>query len=812
MSLPVAELCPALLQELQQQSRVILTAPPGAGKSTYLPLFLLQAPEFANKQIIMLEPRRLAAKSIASYLATQLGEPLGETVGYQIRFEQKHSARTRLLVVTEGVLIRKIQQDPELSSVDLLIFDEFHERSLQTDLALALALEVQQLNDELRLLLMSATMDTAKLSSSLQAPVLMSEGRSFPVEIRYQSPSSEAMWLQVAKLAAQLLVQHEGNFLLFLPGQREIEQAADYLASVMLPANVLVFPLLGKLSLAEQQQAVAAPAVGLRKIVLATNIAETSLTIDGITLVIDSGQARQASYVAKLGFSRLDTVQISQAAATQRAGRAGRLMPGTCYRFDTEEKWRRRAAFTAPEILQADLLALRLDVAAWGCQIADLFWLDPPPPAQVKASEQALQLLGALDDRCTLTQLGRQMLSLPVAPRLAAMLLFAKQLELQGEIGAIELAAILAVQLEQNRRFNGTDLSRQLRLEGANAQQQFRQLLQLFKVKAGSSLPSHLVPLLLSHAYPDRIAMARGQGYLLANGTGAVLPADDALSGQPVLVVADLRVFQQQALISAAVPWDLSALTEHWQSKFVRYTFVGFDEQAGRFQAEQQLKLGELIIKKQSLTSTINAADRQQAWLNYLRQRELSPLSWSSAVLQLQHRVALAKRLSPELWPDFSSKALSENLEQWLGPYLLEIKNIQQLQALDLKGILLNQFNYAEQQQLQQLLPEFWISQLGTNVALIYNADGEVSMEIRLGEMFGQQTTPTVANGQIAVTVSLLSPARRPLQVTRDLVSFWQNAYQDVKKEMRGRYPKHYWPDDPLQADPTNKTKKAMQK
>ena len=545
---------------------------------------------------------------------------------------------------------------------------------------------------------------------------------------------------------------------------------------------------------------------------LATNIAETSLTIDGITLVIDSGQARQASYVAKLGFSRLDTVQISQAAATQRAGRAGRLMPGICYRFDTEEKWRRRAAFTTPEILQADLLALRLDVAAWGCQIGDLFWLDAPPPAQIKASEQALQLLGALDARGSLTALGRQMLDLPVAPRLAAMLLFAKQLEQQGETGAVELAAILAVQLEQNRRFSGTDLSRQLRLDGANAQQQFRQLMQLFKMKSGASLPSHLVPLLLSHAYPDRIALARGQGYLLANGTGALLPADDALSGQPVLVVADLRIYQQQALISAAVPWDMAALTEHWQAKFVRHTFVGFDEQAGRFQAEQQLKLGELIIKKQSLTSTINAADRQQAWLNYLRQRELSPLTWSPAVLQLQHRVALARRLSPELWPDFSSEVLCDNLEQWLGPFLLDIKNIQQLQAIDLKGILLNQFSYAQQQQLALLLPESWTSQLGTAVALTYNGDGDVSMEIRLGEMFGQQSTPTVANGQIAVTVSLLSPARRPLQVTRDLVSFWQNAYQDVKKEMRGRYPKHYWPDDPLQADPTNKTKKAMQK
>ncbi len=812
MTLPVAELCPALLQQLQQQRRLILTAPPGAGKSTYLPLYLLQAPEFSEKRIVLLEPRRLAAKSIASYLAAQLGEPLGQTVGYQIRFEQKYSANTRLLVVTEGVLIRKIQQDAELNSVDLLIFDEFHERSVQTDLALALALEVQQLNEQLRLLVMSATLDSMQLASMLDAPVLESAGRSYPVEIRYQVPTSDPMWLQVAKLAVQLCTLHDGNFLLFLPGQREIEQAATFLANQTLPANMAIFPLLGRLSLAEQQQAVAAPPLGQRKIVIATNIAETSLTIDGITVVIDSGQARQASYVAKLGFSRLDTVQISQAAAIQRAGRAGRLAPGVCYRIDTEEKWQRRAQFTQPEILQADLLALRLDIAAWGCQVEDLCWLDKPPVTQLKAAEQCLQLLGALDERLTLTAFGQAMLKLPVAPRLAAMLLTAQQLEQEGMQGAVELAATLAVQLEQNKRLTGTDLSRQLRLEGANALQQFQQLLQLFQHKKRGQLPLEFAPLLLSHAFPDRIAIARGQGYLLANGTGAVLAPDDELTGQACLVIADLRLWQQQAVISAAVSWSIAEVNAHWQRHIRQETQVGFVAQSGRFVAEQQSRLGALVLKRQTVNNPLNDSQKAAAWLDYLTQTQLGALNWSAPVLQLMARVALAAKLEPDQWPDLSMPTLQTTIEQWLAPYLIGINHLQQLQALDLRQILQQQLSYQQQQQLDLLCPASWQSPLGTQVALQYGSEGEVQLEIRLQEMFGQATTPTVGNGRVAVTVSLLSPAKRPLQVTRDLASFWQNAYQDVKKEMRGRYPKHYWPDDPLQAEPTNKTKKAMQK
>ena len=837
MTLPVAQICPALLQALAKHNKVLLTAPPGAGKSTYLPLFLLQQPQFAGQSIIMLEPRRLAAKSIASYLAAQLGEAVGETVGYQIRFEQQYSARTRLLIVTEGVLIRKIQQDPALESTDLLIFDEFHERSLQADLALALALEVQQLNDQLKLLIMSATLAGADLSEKLAAPLLQSDGRSFPVDIRYVAPTQEELWLQSARLARQLLKEHQGSFLVFLPGQREIERAYSYLtessSGQQLPADVQVFALIGSLTLAEQQRAIAPAAPGQRKIVLATNIAETSLTIDGISLVIDPGVARQAVYQPKLGFSKLDTVQISQASATQRAGRAGRLSAGFCYRIDTAEKWARRPAFTTPDILQADLLALRLEIAGWGCQVADLFWLDLPPTAQLLAAEQCLRWLGALDGQNQLTAHGKAMLKLPTDPRLASMLLHAVRFEQEGYQGAIALAAWLAVLLEQNRRFDGTDVLAQLaQLRSGpgrqQAQQQVRQLLQALRQSAellNTSWPEQITGLLLSHAFADRIAQQRGQGYLLANGTGAVLPPDDALAHSPYLVVADLRLVGNNAWISAAATLTLDALTQEWQSQLTTVKHFAFDEIAGRFLAEERQQLGALVLRRKNLSQSLSAADRSAAWVDYLTKKGLQLLDWNEAALNLQQRLVLARKLQPEAgWPDLSVPALCNTMQQWLEPFLVNISSLAQLQKLDLYPLLLQQLNYQQQQQLNSLLPASWRSVLGTDIKLVYQAVGQssdhtdagiglqVELAIRIQEMFGQSSTPTVGNGKVPVIVTLLSPSRQPLQKTADLASFWQNAYQDVKKEMKGRYPKHYWPDDPLQAMPTNKTKKAMQK
>lgn len=837
MTLPVAQICPALLQALANHQKVLLTAPPGAGKSTYLPLFLLQQPEFAGQTIIMLEPRRLAAKSIASYLAMQLGEAVGETVGYQIRFEQQCSARTRLLIVTEGVLIRKIQQDPALESINLLIFDEFHERSLQADLALALALEVQQLNEQLKLLIMSATLAGADLSEKLAAPLLQSEGRSYPVDIRYVVPTQEDLWLQSARLARQLLNEHQGSFLVFLPGQREIERAYSYLTGEMtgqpLPSEVQVFALIGSLSLAEQQRAIAPSAPGQRKIVLATNIAETSLTIDGIHLVIDAGVARQAVYQPKLGFSKLDRVQISQAAATQRAGRAGRLCAGFCYRIDTAEKWARRPAFTTPDILQADLLTLRLEIAGWGCQVTDLFWLDPPPAAQLQAAEQSLRWLGALDRQNQLTEHGKAMLKLPTTPRLASMLLAAVRFEQEGYQGAIAFAAWLAVLLDQNRRFDSTDVLAQLAVlrSGQNrpqVQQQVRQLLQALGQPSDllhAAWPEQISGLLLSHAFADRIAQKRGQGYLLANGTGAILPPDEPLAQQAYLVVADLRLVGNNAWISAAAACSLDTLVQEWQSQLTIVKHFDFDEHAGRFLAEERQQLGALVLKRKNLSQQLSTAERSAAWVDYLQKKGLQLLDWSDAAINLQHRLALARQLQPDAgWPDLAVAALSSRMSHWLEPYLATISSLAQLQKLDLYPLLWQLLSYQQQQQLNQLLPASWCSVLGSDIKLEYQMTGQsdglaeqptrvqVGLAIRIQEMFGQNTTPTVGNGKVPVIVTLLSPSRQPLQKTADLASFWRNAYQDVKKEMKGRYPKHYWPDDPLQAMPTNKTKKAMQK
>ncbi len=826
LTLPVADICAELISQLQQNPVVLLTAPPGAGKSTFLPLYLLRHPMFANKNIIMLEPRRLAAKSIAAYLAQQLGEPVGETVGYQIRLEQQRSAKTRLLIVTEGVLIRKIQQDPALSSVDLLIFDEFHQRSLQADLALALALEVRQLNEQLQLLIMSATLAGAELSEKLQAPLVISEGRQYPVEVRYIAPSNEELWQQSAKLAQQLLSQHQGSFLVFLPGQREIERAYQWLLP-QLPPQVLVYPLLGTLSLAEQQQAIAPAPTGYRKIVLATNVAETSLTIDGITVVIDAGLARQASYQPRLGFSKLDTVAISQAAAVQRAGRAGRLQAGFCYRIDTAEKWARRPAFDSAEIQRTDLLSLRLEIAGWGCRVADLFWLDPPPVAQLAAAEQCLRWLGALSEQegtaqLQLTARGKAMLALGTDPRLASMLLAAQDYEQQGYVGAQALAALLVCHLEQNKRSRSCDILRQLaQHRSAVYLPQARQLLKQLQADPATlqgPLPEQLTGALLAQAFPDRIAQHRGQGYLLANGTGAVLPADDELAHSPYLVVADLRLLGKDAVISTAIAYSATELQQQWQSQLSHQRHFAFDEDNGRFLAEQRLQLGALVLKRQNLSQSLTAADRQQAWLDWLAKRGLAALPWSDAARHLQQRLLLAIRLQPDAdWPLCTDQALLACAADWLGPALGDISQLAQLQKLDIRNLLWQRLNYQQQQKLNQWLPASWRSVLGTDTVLHYSGfdtdgAGQVSLAIRLQEMFGQSTTPTVANGHIAVTVSLLSPSRQPLQLTRDLASFWQNAYQDVKKEMKGRYPKHYWPDDPLQAMPTNKTKKAMLK
>ena len=812
--LPVAEIFSDLIALLQRDNKVLLSAPPGAGKSTYLPLLLLQHPDFKAKQILMLEPRRLAAKSIAAYLASQLNEDVGQTVGYQIRQDHKHSQATRLLIVTEGVLTRKLQQDPELKEADVLLFDEFHERSLHADLALALCLEVQQLRPELKLLIMSATLDMQQLANKLAAPMLSSEGRSYPVNVDYVTPDNQPIPQQVARIVQQALLQHRGSILVFLPGQSEINQCAQWLTQQGLPDNVQLHQLTGSLTLAQQQAAIAAAAPGQRKIVLSTNLAETSLTIDGISVVVDSGLCRQSRFSPRQGVNLLQTVAISQAAAIQRAGRAGRLSAGQCYRLDTAEKWQRRPRFDAPEIELTDLTALRLEVAAWGCQVSDLQWLTVPPSAHLAVAEQLLQQLGLLDDKGGITSAGRAAHKLGTEPRLAAMLLHSIELEQQGHKGAKALACLLAALLEDSRALQG-DIEQQLmRLKQQLPQQwlQAQQFARLLGCSLQVSLPLQLTALLALRAYPDRLARRRGLGYQLANGSGAVLTANHALSGQDYLVALYLqqtgnetRIYHALSITVADILADYPTLQWH--------TITRWDDNQNGFVSESQLNFGRCQLAVKPSTLKLSAEQKQQAWQAYISNKGLACLPWSNACLQFKARVTLLAQHQPEAnWPDWSDSALLSNIANWLGPYLSSVSKVSGLAALPLQEALLQQLTYPQQQQLAKLVPTYWQAPTGTKVSIDYLADGGPRLSVRVQEMYGQMQSPSLLDGRLAITVELLSPSRQPLQVTQNLASFWQNAWHDVRKEMRGRYPKHYWPEDPAVALPTSKTKKAMQK
>ncbi|MGI5308522.1 ATP-dependent helicase HrpB [Rheinheimera sp. WS51] len=815
--LPVADIFPKLCSLLKQHSIVLLSAPPGAGKSTYLPLQLLQHSDYANKRIVMLEPRRLAVKTIASYIAKQLNEPVGKTVGYKIRHDSKLSSNTRLLIVTEGILTAMLQHDPSLENVDLLIFDEFHERSLHADLGLAFSLDVQQLRPDLKLLLMSATIDMDKLGQQLSAAVVHSEGRSYPVEINYIPDNNKPLAIQAAAAAEMALQKHSGSILVFLPGQAEINQAAQHLSGQLSHnvalAQVEVHTLLGNLSLAQQQAAIAAPAAGQRKVVLATNLAQTSLTIEGIKVVIDSGVYRRARFDPRQGITVLETVAISQAAAIQRSGRAGRLSAGVCYRIDTPEKWQRRAAYDPAEIEIAELTQLRLDIASWGAKVADLNWLTPPPMGAIQVAEQLLQQLGLIDTSGRLTPLGTASTKLAAEPRLATMLLHAKELEKLGHTGAAGLACVLAALLEDTRHL-ASDIYLQIANLKTSLGQQWQQALALSRqlnCSIASSLPLELVPILLLRAYPDRLAKQRGQGYQLASGIGAQLKENDALQHQPWLVVLHLQLFAKRNIISRAVTITLEQILADWDDELSWRTVTGWDDTKGSFYAERQLNFGQCRLATKPESLALSPEHKQQAWLNYIKVQGLNCLTWTEQAKQFIARVQLLQEYQQEeTWPDMSEQTLIAQLPLWLGHALPAINKRQQLADVPIYQYLLQRLNYALQQQLQALAPTHWQTPAGNKVLINYLAQGGPRISVRVQEMYGQTASPTLLQGRLAITIELLSPARQPLQLTQDLTSFWQNSWQEVRKEMRGRYPKHFWPEQPAQAMPTSKTKKAM--
>ncbi|MGN2417415.1 ATP-dependent helicase HrpB [Citrobacter freundii] len=805
-SLPVAAVVPELFTALDASPQVLLTAPTGAGKSTWLPLRLLEHGGIKGR-IILLEPRRLAARNVAQRLAELLNEKPGETVGYRMRAQSCVGSQTRLEVVTEGVLTRMIQRDPELTGVGLVILDEFHERSLQADLALALLLDVQQgLRDDLKLLIMSATLDNGRLQQLLpDAPMIISEGRTFPVERRYQPLAAHLRFDEAVAIATAELLRHEsGSLLLFLPGVGEILRVQEQLAT-RVGGDVVLCPLYGALTLAEQRQAILPAPQGKRKVVLATNIAETSLTIEGIRLVVDCAQERVARYDARTGLTRLITQRISQASMTQRAGRAGRLEPGICLHLLAKEQAERAAAQGEPEILQSDLSGLLMELLQWGCTDPEqLNWLDTPPAINLQAAKRLLQMLGALEgDR--LSARGQKMAALGNDPRLAAMLVSANN---DNEAAT---AAKLAAILEEPPRGGSTDLAVAFSRNQSARQQRSQQLLKRLNVRSGQP-DSALLPSLLAQAFADRIARRRGQEgrYQLANGMGAMLDVDDAL-GRHEWLIAPLLLqgsASPDARILLALPLDIEVLMQTCPELLKQSDTIEWDETQGTLKALRRSCIGSLTVKVQPLAKP-SEEELHQAMLNGIRDKGLSVLNWTPEAEQFRLRLQCAAIWLPEYdWPAVDEDSLLATLERWLLPHMSGVHSLRALKAVNVGQALRDLLDWSMLQRLDSELPAHYTVPTGSRIAIRYHEDNPPVLAVRMQEMFGEAKTPTIAQGRVPLVLELLSPAQRPLQVTSDLSAFWQGSYREVQKEMKGRYPKHVWPDDPANTAPTRRTKK----
>lgn len=838
-SLPIDAVLPALRLALADRDEAVLEAPPGAGKTTRVPLALLGESWLAGQTILMLEPRRLAARAAAERLASELGEGVGETVGYRIRLDSEVGPNTRIEVVTEGILTRRLQEDPSLEGVGLLIFDEFHERSLDADLALALSLNGRALfRDEqpLKILLMSATLEGARLSSLLNdAPVISSEGRMFPVSMQWGRPFQPGEFIEprVVQTVLDALGNESGSVLVFLPGQAEIRRVNQQLADAIGDrSDVLLCPLHGELDLNAQRAAIEPAPKGKRKVVLATNIAETSLTIDGVRVVIDAGLARVPRFDPGSGMTRLDTQRISRASATQRAGRAGRLEPGVCYRLWSEAQHDQLAAYGAAEILQADLAGLALQLARWGVEPTQLTWLDLPPAAAYAQAQDLLARLGALTRKpgedWKLTPHGQSMAEVPAHPRIAHLLLRGHELGL-GAL-ACDVAALLGER--DILRGAGADLHSRLTLLAGSERaakgsqggvQRARQLSRQYRGYLRGAArkpvvdPNHprWLGALLALAYPDRVAQQRRAGgaeYRLANGRAALFAEPDALMKQPWLVVADLgsRQGQREERIYLAAEFDPDLFDSVLAEQVTAFDQLDWDEREGVFRAERQRKAGELIISREPLTGLDDSA-RGQALLALVRRKGLELLPWTPELRQWQARVGLLRQMdlqtqSESEWPDVSNDALLETLDHWLLPYLGKVTRLSHFGNLDLSSILHNLLPWPLPQRLDELAPHHLTVPSGSSVRLDYSESPPI-LAVRLQELFGLADTPRIANGRQIVKLHLLSPARRPVQVTQDLANFWRSTYAEVKKDLKGRYPKHYWPDDPLIAEPTARVK-----
>ncbi|MFN3522845.1 MAG: ATP-dependent helicase HrpB [Phenylobacterium sp.] len=809
--LPIHDILPKLQAAMAERTSAVLVAPPGAGKTTVVPLALLEAPWRAEGRIIVLEPRRLAARAAAERMAATLGESVGETVGYRVRMQSRVSARTRIEVVTEGVFTRMILADPGLAGVAAVIFDEFHERSLDADLGLALARDAQQLlRDDLRILVMSATLDGAAVARLLDgAPVIESQGRAFPVETRYLGRDErQRLEERVVRAVERGLAEETGGVLVFLPGQGEIRRVEDLLRERVRRPEVDVDPLYGALDPRDQDRAIAPAPSGRRKVVLATSIAETSLTIEGVRVVVDCGLSRVPRFDPASGLVRLATVRVSRAAADQRRGRAGRTQPGVCYRLWDEAETRALPAFADPEILDADLSSLALDLARWGARDPSaLAFLDPPPGAAFAEARSLLARLGALSEDGLLTAHGERLSEFPLPPRLAHMVLRA------AEGGQAPRAARIAA-LVTERGLGGRDVDLRHRLESLERDRSprgrdARGLADRWARLAGTAGRDEPLDdgLLLAFAYPERVARARGAAgeFQLVSGRGAFLEPTDALARERWLAVAELGGGERRDRILLAAPVDEAELLRAFHDVLEHEDRLE-ESGAGRLRAKRLTRLGRIVVRE-TIDENPDPELIVGALLDRVRLDGLDALSWGAATAALRQRAVFLRGLGEGDWPDLSDEALLTRLEEWLAPLLANARSLKALTPEALDGAVRALVPWEQLRRMDAALPTHWTAPTGSRLAIDYSAEGGPRVDVRVQEVFGLADHPCIAHGKVPLTLALLSPAHRPIQMTKDLPGFWRGSWKDVRAEMRGRYPKHPWPEDPALAAPTTRAK-----
>jgi ATP-dependent helicase HrpB len=812
--LPIDAVLDVLEQTLANHNAAVLVAPPGAGKTTRVPLALLDAPWAKGKKIIVLEPRRIAARASAERMAKSLGERAGETVGYRVRFGSKISRATRIEVVTEGIFSRQILDDPEMSGVAAVLFDEFHERSLDADLGLALARDAQTgLREDLRILVMSATLDGARVAKLLgDAPVVASEGRAFPVETRYLGRKPDApLERQMADAIATALRADPGSVLAFLPGAAEIRRTQNFLGERVHDASVEIVPLFGALDAAVQDRAIAPAPKGSRKVVLATSIAETSLTIEGVRIVVDSGLARVPRYEPDIGLTRLETVRASRAAVDQRRGRAGRTEPGVCYRLWDEPQTASLAAYTQPEILSADLSSLVLDLAQWGVSDpAGLAFLDPPPAPALKEANNLLHELGALDDDGRITEEGKSLRALALPPRLARMIVDSHRLGAGEE--AAEIAAVLT---ERGLGGDSADLDARLdqfRRDRSPRAVSARSLAQRWAAQVAASNSSQgeqdvSSGVMLAFAFPDRVARNRGNGsFVLANGRGAAVEQTSSLARAPYIAVAELTGTAAQGRILLAAPITQEEIELRFTDQIENTEEISFDRGALALRGRRKRTLHAITLSEAPMALS-PSAETAKVFADGLISAGLDKLPWSKSLKQWRDRVMFLRKAEGESWPDLSDNALAVTRENWLLPALFDKVSLKDFSAGDLSDALMTLLPWELRARLEREAPTHFEAPTGTMLAIDYEAEQGPTIAVRLQELFGLNTHPSIAKGAVPLVLELLSPAQRPVQVTRDLPGFWRGSYAAVRSDLRGRYPRHPWPEDPASALPTRRVK-----